>query len=169
MFFLVAVGRGAQEDMLTPEQHEAAFNRLADLADVVPMRIKVTEAPPYRRVLAQRGGTRVPPPVLGGRGFMFISHDGQVCPSGFLPMPAGNVRERSPVDLYNHSELFTSIRDPERLKGKCGRCEFRAMCGGSRARAWAATGDPLAEDPTCIHQPSESAGAGGTRRYAPPS
>lgn len=153
VFFLVAVGRGRERDMLSPERHEDAFHRLADLQERLPFRVKVTEAPPYRRVLAQRGVAQLPPPVLGGRGFMFISHDGEVCPSGFLPMAAGNVRQHSPADLYRDHPLFTSLRDPDRLGGKCGRCEYRRLCGGSRARAWAATGDPLAEDPTCVHVP----------------
>jgi radical SAM protein with 4Fe4S-binding SPASM domain len=154
VFFLVAVGRGRSADMLDAAGHEDAFRRLADLAAALPFRVKVTEAPPYRRVLAQRGVRDLPPPVLGGRGFMFVSHDGEVCPSGFLPVPAGNVRTASPVDLYRDAELFRAIRDPGRLRGKCGVCEYRELCGGSRARAWAATGDPLAEDPTCVHRPA---------------
>lgn len=154
VFFLVAVGRGRHADMLSAEEHEDAFHLLADLQQRLPFRVKVTEAPPYRRVLAQRGVQPLPPPVLGGRGFMFISHDGNVCPSGFLPVAAGNVRERSPAELYRTSPLFLALRDPSRLGGKCGRCEYRELCGGSRARAWAATGDPLAEDPTCVHQPA---------------
>lgn len=153
VFFLVAVGRGRRDDMLSAEEHERAFHRIADLAEDLPFRVKVTEAPPYRRVLAQRGATELPPPVTGGRGFMFISHDGVVSPSGFLPLPAGNVRETSPVEVYRDAPVFRAIRDPERLGGKCGVCEYRTVCGGSRARAWAVTGDPLAEDPTCVHRP----------------
>jgi MoaA/NifB/PqqE/SkfB family radical SAM enzyme len=154
VFFLVAVGRGRRTDMLDAAGHEDAFGRLADLAPTLPYRVKVTEAPPYRRVLAQRGVTTLPPPVLGGRGFMFVSHDGRVSPSGFLPVPAGDVRVDDPVDVYRDAELFRAIRDPGRLGGKCGVCEYRELCGGSRARAWAATGDPLAEDPTCVYRPA---------------
>ncbi|MCC6833004.1 MAG: radical SAM protein [Thermoleophilia bacterium] len=154
VFFLVAVGRGRLDDMLSAEEHERAFHRIADLAETLPFRVKVTEAPPYRRVLAERGAAVLPPPVTGGRGFMFIAHDGVVSPSGFLPVAAGNVRDTSPVDIYRNGEIFRAIRDPERLGGKCRVCEYREVCGGSRARAWAVTGDPLAADPTCVHVPA---------------
>jgi radical SAM protein with 4Fe4S-binding SPASM domain len=91
--------------------------------------------------------------VNDGRGFMFISHVGQVMPSGFLPLVAGNVRDDDPVALYRNSPLFRELRDPTALKGKCGRCEFREVCGGSRARAYGVTGDHLAADPSCPYQP----------------
>jgi len=87
---------------------------------------------------------------------MFISHRGDVMPSGFLPVAAGNVRARNPVEIYRESPLFQQLRDPDALKGKCGRCEFRAICGGSRARAFAVTGDYLAADPSCPYQPAGS-------------
>ncbi len=158
VFFLVPVGRGARDQVLSAHEHEAALQRLADLQGQMPYRLKVTEAPSYRRVLAQRGHPiHAVPPVNGGRGFMFISHDGNVCPSGFLPLVAGNVRDESPVSLYRDSKVFTDIRDPELLKGKCGACEFKLVCGGSRARARAMTGDAFAEDPTCAYQPASVA------------
>jgi radical SAM protein with 4Fe4S-binding SPASM domain len=75
-------------------------------------------------------------------------------PSGFLPLVAGNVREHDPVALYRDSPLFRELRDPKALKGKCGRCEFREVCGGSRARAYGVTGDHLAADPSCSYQPA---------------
>lgn len=163
VFFLVPVGRARRSAMLSPEEHERAFERLADLDEVLPFRVKVTEAPPFRRVLVRRADKRgTPPPahqmapVRDGKGFMFVSHEGDVCPSGFLPVPAGNVRQSSPVDIYRNSDLFTALRDDERLGGKCGRCPFRGLCGGSRARAWALGGDPLGEDPTCVFQPEEA-------------
>lgn len=154
VFFLVPVGRGSADDMLDAMGHEDAFHRLADMTDAVPFRLKVTEAPAYRRVLIERGhhGPSAPP-VNGARGFMFVSHDGNVCPSGFLPLVAGNVRTSSPISLYRESPLFRGLRDPTRLRGRCGACEYRSLCGGSRARAWATTGDMFAEDPTCIHEP----------------
>jgi AdoMet-dependent heme synthase len=162
VFFLVPVGRARQEEMLSPKDHERVFERLAALDERLPFRVKVTEAPPFRRVLLQRAARRgAPPPpdqlapIRDGKGFMFISHEGDVCPSGFLPLPAGNVRHRSPVSIYRESDLFTALRDDERLGGKCGRCKYRHVCGGSRARAWALRGDPLAEDPTCVYQPKE--------------
>lgn len=84
---------------------------------------------------------------------MFISHDGDVSPSGFLPIVAGNVREASPVEIYRSSSLFRSLRDTSLLRGRCGACEYREACGGSRARAWTMTGDLFGDDPTCAHQP----------------
>ncbi len=88
-----------------------------------------------------------------GKGFVFISHLGEVFPSGFLPIAAGNVRQQPLREIYQRSPLFTSLRDPSMLKGKCRICEFRHVCGGSRARAFALTGDPLAEEPCCVYQP----------------
>lgn len=91
--------------------------------------------------------------VTDGNGFCFVSHLGDVCPSGFLQIPAGNVRERPLAHWYRHDPLFVALRDPDRLGGKCGYCPYRVVCGGSRARAWGLTGDPLAADPTCAYQP----------------
>jgi radical SAM protein with 4Fe4S-binding SPASM domain len=91
--------------------------------------------------------------VRDGNGIVFVSHTGDVCPSGFLPLAAGNVRRDSLVDVYRSSELFVRLRDTGRLHGKCGRCPFREICGGSRARAYAHTGDPMASDPLCPYQP----------------
>ncbi|MGC1210112.1 MAG: TIGR04053 family radical SAM/SPASM domain-containing protein [Micromonospora sp.] len=119
--------------------------------------------PLYRRLRQQldeleltdrpRRPRRPPLRVSAGNGFVFVSHRGDVHPSGFLPVPAGNVRETSLVDLYRTSELFTGLRDPNRLQGRCGACEFRAVCGGSRARAFATTGDLYAEEPACAYRP----------------
>jgi radical SAM protein with 4Fe4S-binding SPASM domain len=97
-----------------------------------------------------------PLPVNDGRGFMFVSHDGRVAPSGFLPLAAGDVRTSSAVDVYRDAPLFRALRDPARLRGRCGRCAWRAVCGGSRARAYALTGDPLGEEPTCPYRPVEA-------------
>lgn len=155
VFFLVPVGRAQSREMISAEDHERAFHRLADLAGRVPFRLKVTAAPAYRRVLVERGVPRaaLPPAANDGRGFMFVSHDGEVCPSGFLPISAGNVRTSSPVDLYRGSRLFRELRDPALLRGRCGRCPFRDTCGGSRARAFAVSGDHLGEDPACVFEP----------------
>jgi radical SAM protein with 4Fe4S-binding SPASM domain len=95
----------------------------------------------------RRGG------VTAGRGFAFVSHTGEVYPSGFLPESAGDVRERSVVDVYRNADLFESLRDPDGFSGKCGACEFRHVCGGSRSRAYAATGDPTGSDPLCPYVP----------------
>lgn len=115
----------------------------------------------YRRLTARAAeleltGRRVrrPPMDVGaGRGFVFVSHTGDVHPSGFLPMAAGNVRDQPLTTLYRESPLLTALRDPARLGGKCGRCEFNSVCGGSRSRAYGLTGDPFAADPWCAYRP----------------
>lgn len=114
---------------------------------------------------------RTPMDVNAGRGFVFVSHLGDVHPSGFLPVSGGNVREQSLPEIYRHSTLFQDLRDVARFGGRCGRCEFASVCGGSRSRAYALTGDPLAEEPWCGYQPgsfpfqddvAELIGAGAT-------
>jgi radical SAM protein with 4Fe4S-binding SPASM domain len=91
--------------------------------------------------------------VNDGKGFMFISHVGNVYPSGFLPIHAGNIRETPVAEIYREAPIFKSLRDTSKLEGKCGACEYKEICGGSRARAYAMTGDPLAQEPCCIYQP----------------
>ncbi|MEV0830415.1 TIGR04053 family radical SAM/SPASM domain-containing protein [Nonomuraea rubra] len=104
--------------------------------------------------LIEEQRTRRPPiDVNAGRGFVFVSHTGTVHPSGFLPVGAGSVRERSLIDIYRSAPLFAALRDPDRLGGRCGACEFRTICGGSRSRAYACTGDVFAEEPWCAYQP----------------
>jgi radical SAM protein with 4Fe4S-binding SPASM domain len=92
-------------------------------------------------------------PVSDGNGFIFINHLGEICPGGFLPMARGNVRTGSLVSTYREDQIFRRLRDPDALMGACGRCEFRLMCGGSRARAYAATGSLVASDPLCAYDP----------------
>jgi AdoMet-dependent heme synthase len=142
-----------------------------EMSKRVPFRIKTTEAPHYRRYLMQQKAAAAReeklPEMLAhaqtgvsdGKGFMFISHTGQVFPSGFLPLPAGNVLWEPLAQIYRKSPLFVALRDPEQLKGKCGVCEFRELCGGSRARSYAFTGDPLSEEPCCAFVPQASAAA----------
>jgi radical SAM protein len=96
---------------------------------------------------------RPPLDVNAGRGFVFVSHTGTVHPSGFLPLGAGSVRETPLAEIYRTSELFTGLRDADRLGGRCGECEFRRVCGGSRSRAYGVTGDPYAEEPWCGYVP----------------
>ncbi len=91
--------------------------------------------------------------VTDGNGLVFVSHTGEVYPSGFLPLRAGNVRAQPLADLYREAPLFRRLRDPAQLGGKCGVCEFRKVCGGSRARAYAVTGDFMAEEPCCAYEP----------------
>jgi len=164
VFFLVPVGRGRVLDPISPERAERVMEWLCDVSDSAPFGLKTTEAPHYRRVAIERQGTDTPerpsPDGIGrrmgitaGNGFAFVSHLGDVYPSGFLPESAGNVREESVVDIYRESDLFTSLRDPDALRGKCGVCSYRGVCGGSRSRAYAYTGDPLESDPLCAYLP----------------
>ena len=97
-----------------------------------------------------------PSAVNAGKGFLFVDHLGEVCPSGFLPESVGNVRESSLAMLYRESGLFKELRDSSLLKGKCGACEFKQICSGSRARAYAVTGDHLASDPFCAYIPAKT-------------
>jgi radical SAM protein len=91
--------------------------------------------------------------VNDGKGFLFVSHVGNVYPSGFLPIHAGNIRDTPLSEIYRNAPIFKSLRDTSKLEGKCGACEYKEICGGSRARAYAVTGDPLAQEPCCIYQP----------------
>ena len=155
VFFLVPVGRGKYEDEVSAQDYEKVFHKMADLSDRASFNIKSTEAPSYRRVLIQRN-TSLPKNILGindGKGFVFISHTGEIYPSGFLPLSAGNVKCQSLVSVYRDSPLFKRIRDTHELKGKCGACEFKSICGGSRSRAFAVTGDYMQSDPFCCYIP----------------
>ncbi len=171
LFFLIATGRGRALEEITPQQSEAWLNWLCDLAESgeTPFAIKTTEAHHIRRIAFLRMQARgmdeeqiLRTPigrgfgVRDGNGIVFVSHLGQIYPSGFLPLAAGNIRSARLGEVYRHSELFRALRDTNRLKGKCGRCPFRVICGGSRARAYALTGDPLESDPLCPYQPKAS-------------
>jgi radical SAM protein with 4Fe4S-binding SPASM domain len=222
VFFLVPVGRGQLDALLSGEEFEQVFGKIYELSHRVNFQIKTTEAMHYRRYLLQNnleerkmshghghpGGARpvgaaasampVESAVLkghdfsraefspdknegalapvyepgaptsdaktrtaswatrrvnDGKGFLFISHTGNVYPSGFLPIHAGNIRETPLADIYRNAPIFKSLRDTSKLEGKCGACEYKEICGGSRARAYAVTGDPLAQEPCCIYQP----------------
>ncbi len=161
VFFLVPTGRGATLSSCTADEIEALFEKLHRLSARVPFRVKVTEAQHYRRYRAQHGGSHHPGnhgapdrPVNAGNGFCFVDHVGDVYPSGFLPIVCGNVRRQSVIDIYRHASVFRDLRDEKRLQSKCGVCEYRSLCGGgSRARAYAMTGDYLAEEPFCAHEP----------------
>jgi MoaA/NifB/PqqE/SkfB family radical SAM enzyme len=165
LFFLVAVGRGTVLRPITAAACERLFEALAEPAGPGGPVVATTEAPHFRRVLeqARRARGEAPPArhsmghgagIRDGNGIMFISHTGEVHPSGFFALSAGNVRTADPVGLYRESGLFRALRRPDLFGGRCGRCEWREPCGGSRARALAATGDPLAEDPLCLHEPA---------------
>ncbi len=165
VFFLVPTGRAQVKDMISPLEHEQVFSFLYELKNKVPFDIKTTEAPHYRRFLLQKQSELFKqdelnkniigraPGINDGKGFVFISHIGDVYPSGFLPIKAGNIKERPLAEIYREAPLFKSLRDPNQLKGKCGKCEYRFICGGSRARSYGVTGDPLASEPNCIYIP----------------
>lgn len=165
VFFLVPVGRGVELSPISPDRSEAVMEWLQAVADEEPFGVKTTEAPQYRRVGLQRrelddggdvtGSRSRSMGITAGDGFAFVSHTGELFPSGFLPKSAGNVRDHSVVDLYRTADLFEQLRDPDALTGKCGACPYRAVCGGSRSRAFATTGNPLASDPLCRYVPDE--------------
>lgn len=176
VFFLVPTGRAQLAWMISPEEHERVFTWLYDLSKGAPFDIKATAAPMYRRVAIERrkaegeGGSvtfqgagfqyadglnRPTRGVNDGNGFLFISHTGDIQPSGFLPITAGNVRKDDVVEIYRNSPLFVDLRNPEKLKGRCGACEYRQVCGGQRGRAYGITGDYLESDPACSYQPMQ--------------
>ncbi len=176
VFFLVPTGRAQAKWLITPEEHERLFNWLYDLSVDAPFDIKATAAPMYRRVAIQRrkaemkdgqsvtfqgagfqyadGLHRPTKGVNDGNGFMFISHLGEIMPSGFLPISAGDVHNDDVVDVYRNAPIFRDLRDYSKLKGKCGICDFRDVCGGQRGRAFGITGDYLETDPSCFYEPA---------------
>lgn len=167
LFFLVTVGRGTALEPIDAARCERLLADLARAARPGGPVVTTTEAPHFRRVLATIRPSRDAPPTGGhpgmraghaagirdGNGIMFISDVGDVRPSGFLEVTVGNVRRDDPVAIYRDAPLFRALREADAFGGRCGVCEYRAPCGGSRARAWAATGDPLAEDPLCAYVP----------------
>jgi radical SAM protein with 4Fe4S-binding SPASM domain len=161
LFFLVSVGRGTVLEQITPGAAEDVMQWLAELSrrGERPV-VTTTEAPHFRRVMLQRHQFATHGHAAGirdGNGIVFISHVGDVHPSGFLPLAAGNVRRDDVVSLYRDAPLFRRLRRPESFTGRCGRCEFHSYCGGSRARAYAASGNPFAEDPLCAYEPRRAA------------
>jgi radical SAM protein len=173
VFFLVPTGRGKLNDLLNADEFEQVFATIYRLSKTASFDIKATEAQHYRRYLLQRriaerkSGIevvvtqertadaigRAPRGLNDGKGFVFISHTGEVFPSGFMPLSAGNIRQQELAEIYCKSPLFLSLRDISKLEGKCGACEFKEICGGSRARAYALTGNPYGEEPCCSYIP----------------
>lgn len=163
-FFLVPTGRAQREDCLSADEFETAFGELYNVMKTAPYLVKTTEAPHFRRYVAQqlarlprderppRGEQLVFPAIGDGKGFVFVSHTGEIAPSGFLPIVTGNVRDDSLLDVYRNDPMFQRLRDPDRTNGKCGTCDFRTICGGSRARAYSFTGDPFGSDPCCAYR-----------------
>jgi radical SAM protein len=177
VFFLVPTGRAQAQYMISSKRHEEVFNWLYDLSQLASFDIKATAAPMYRRVAIQRkkaestddrpvtfqgagfqyadGLHRPTKGVNDGNGFLFISHLGQIMPSGFLPIDCGNVREKDIVDVYRNHPVFKSLRNYENLKGRCGICDYRDVCGGQRGRAYGVTGDYMETDPACAYEPGK--------------
>ncbi len=166
LFFLIPVGRGRALRELSPEEAEAVMHWLYQRSREAPFAIAATEAPHFRRVALahmheeglsadaiRRSAIGRGFGVRDGNGVIFVSHRGEVTPAGFLPVVTGNVRERSVADLYRSHEVFVKLRDPSQFGGKCGYCEYRSLCGGSRARAYALSGDYMASDPLCAYTP----------------
>ncbi len=171
VFFLVPTGRAMAEQMISAAQHERVFNWLYDLSQNAPFDIKSTAAPMYRRVAIERkrseaagrpvtfqgagfqyadGLHRPTKGVNDGNGFLFISHIGEIQPSGFLPLTTGLVRDHDIVSVYRNHPVFKDLRDPSKLKGICGACTYNEICGGQRGRAYGVTGDYLESDPACV-------------------
>ncbi len=168
VFFLVPVGRADQAERLSPEACEHAFAQMYAESQRRRYLIKTTEAPHFRRYLLQRWrenkgktGPQVPLPpfarsgINDGKGVMFVGHDGTILPSGFLPVTCGVFPLDHIVEVYQQSPVFRTLRDPNQLLGKCGDCQYRKVCGGSRARAFATLGDYRASEPDCLYQPTE--------------
>jgi radical SAM protein len=168
LFFLVANIQALQSDDLTADEYEEVFETLYELSKYAPFDIKTTEGMHYRRYIAQHQHGPVKPGenarrvawrsagVGDGKGFVFVSHRGEIYPSGFLPVSGGNVLRDSLVDVYQNSPLFRDLRNPAKREGKCGFCEYQSLCGGSRSRAYAFTGNYLGPDPRCTYQPQPS-------------
>jgi AdoMet-dependent heme synthase len=166
LFFLISVGRGKALNEVSPEQGERIMDWVLDLVPNAPFAVKTTEAPSYRRIAVKkmRAAGMAAPEMKGtsvykgfqirdGHGIVFVSNLGDIYPSGFLPLRCGNVRKDSLVDVYRDSETFRGLHSPDQFHGKCGMCEYSHICGGSRARAFAYTGDAMGSDPFCPYQP----------------
>lgn len=176
VFFLVPVGRGLAEQRIAPAEYEEVFEALFRQSQKQKYGIKTTEAHHYRRYVLQRQGDpqrhpggqmpgriqRAPLGVADGKGVLFVSHTGSVYPSGFMPINCGKFPQESVVDIYRDSPVLHSLRDGDLLKGKCGCCEYRGICGGSRARAFQLTRDPLAAEPDCVYVPMSLRAGGRT-------
>lgn len=186
VFFLVHVGRGESTDSTTPQENEEVSHFLVD-ASSYGFIVRTVEGPFFRRVVVERRADPDTRPdgevyrslsrrlveVLGppsspshartastrdGKGIVFVAHDGEVYPAGFLPLGLGSVRDTPLATIYSDDPVLRSIRAME-FTGRCGRCEYADLCGGSRARAFASSGDPLGEDPACAYQPAAQVGA----------
>lgn len=156
VFFLVPIGRGETLGQLSPGKAREVMQWLYQRGRDAPFRIITVEAPFYRRVAheTQREQGKEPGHVGStgaGNGFVFVSHTGEVYPSGFMPVSAGNIRNTALSQIYRDAELMQQLRDRGGFDGPCGDCSFTSICGGSRSRAYAATGNPIGSDPLCVY------------------
>jgi len=167
LFMLISVGRGKALNEVSPEEGERIMRWVFDLSQHSPFMVKTTEAPSYRRIAIEKmreSGRPTPEmksssvyrgfQIRDGHGIVFVSNLGEIYPSGFLPLRCGNVRKDSLVEIYRNSEIFRALHSPDQFHGKCGACEYNHICGGSRARAFACTGDALGTDPFCPYEPA---------------
>lgn len=159
IFVLVPTGRAEADELPTADELESVWKALLTLRKELPFAIKTTEGHHYRRVLLQaaRESDEAPRhliPTRDGKGVLFISHTGDVQPSGFLPVTLGNVRTDDLTDLYRHHPTLQQLRNDDALGGKCGKCEYRRVCGGSRSRAYGISGDMFAAEPLCNYIPA---------------
>lgn len=166
LFFLISVGRGKVLRPLSPEEGEKLMSWIYETSSIAPFVVSTTEAPSYRRVALERMRSEglTAEEIKGssayrgfgirdGHGIVFVSHIGEICPAGFLPLVVGNVRQDHVAEVYRNAPVFRSLHDPAKFEGRCGRCQYHALCGGSRARAFEATGNALASDPFCTREP----------------
>lgn len=165
VFLLVPTGRATAEDLPSADDIEALWKKLLALRETMPFAIKTTEGHHYRRAMMQaaaRGEAPAPRhtvPTRDGKGVVFISHVGEIQPSGFLPLTAGNVRTDDLASIYRTHPIFVTLRDDDALGGKCGKCEYRRICGGSRSRAYGTCGDMMAAEPLCSYIPAALRGS----------
>lgn len=150
LMFLIPVGRGVNLPSLGAQECERAFSIIYDIESSIKAAIKVTEAPHYRRYKYQRGYRGPLHRVNAGDGFVFVSHIGDIYPSGFLPEVIGNIRSTSIIEAYREHPLMKKLRAPETFSGACGVCKFNDICGGSRSRAYTMHDDPLGSEPWCL-------------------
>ena len=166
LFFLISVGRGKVLQPLSAEEGEKLMGWIYETSCIAPFTVATTEAPSYRRVALEHmkaegmSGEEIKRSpsfrsfgIRDGHGIVFVSHTGEITPAGFLPLTVGNIRQDRLADVYRNAPAFRVLHDPTSFEGRCGNCEYHMLCGGSRARAFEATGNAFASDPFCTHEP----------------
>jgi radical SAM protein with 4Fe4S-binding SPASM domain len=156
LYFLVRTGRGQEMNDLAPPEVASMLSRLVDAQDRHrPMRVRAKCAPQFKQIAYERGERGLESGgCMAGTHYARITPGGELTPCPYMGVVAGNLRERSFAEIWRDSPVLRELRDPGRLKGRCGRCEFNTLCGGCRCRAFAAHGDYLEEDPACTYEPT---------------